>query len=357
MSDEQQEERTEPASPKRRQEFRERGEVAKSPELTSAIMMTAGVGAGAAILAGSRERIPALLEGSLAGLHDAPSWFEHIDMAMGSFLATWLVTLAPGLALLALVGIAANLLQFGLLWSPKALEWDPSRLNPVSGVKRMFLSKDALANLVRTLAKVILIACVAAGTLYTMIDTLPELIGRSPLGIATYLVKVAGYPLLACGLVMLLVGFAHYAYARHSLEERMKMTRQEARREAKDSEGDPMQKQRRKALHRERLSTNNLIETVPTATVVINNPTHYSVAVRYSEEEGVPIVVAKGVDHRAFQIREIAREHDIAMIDSPPLARALHKHVSVGEPIPERFFKAVAEILAWVLTRHARSRT
>lgn len=353
MSDDQ-EERTEAASPKRRQEFRERGEVAKSQELTSAMMMIGGVGAGALILSGARNRIPALVEGSLGGLHDAPTWFTHVDNAVLSMLSTWLWTLAPGLGLLALVGIAANVMQFGLLWSPKALKFNPGKMNPASGLKRMFLSKDAFANLIRTLAKVTLIAIVAAATLYTMVDTLPELIGRSPVGIGSYLVKVAGYPLLISGLVMLLIGVAHFAYAKHQLEEKMKMTRQEARREAKDAEGDPMQKGRRKALHRERMNANKLIEAVPTATVVINNPTHYSVAIRYTEDEGIPVVVAKGVDHRAFQIRELARESDVPMIDSPPLARALHKHVAVGEPIPERFFTAVAEILAWVLSRHAR---
>lgn len=350
-------ERTEAPSDKRRREFRERGEVAKSQELSSALMLLAGAGATAMVVHNGTPMLVELIGGTLGQLDNAHLWAQAPRELTHASLSAWARPLAAPFGLMLVAAIASNVGQIGFLWSPKALGFKGSRLNPVSGFKRLFASKDALANLTKTLAKVIFIGGIASWMMWTHASVFPTLVSHSPIGIASNMMRLAMRPIIACGFVMLVIGLAHFAWQRHSMEERMKTTREEAKREMKESEGDPHVKGRRKQLHRERLSANNLIETVPQASVIINNPTHYSVAIRYSPETGVPVVVAKGMDHRALRIRELAREHDVPMITSPPLARALHSQVDVGAPIPEQFFRAVAEILAWVMTRQSRRTT
>jgi flagellar biosynthesis protein FlhB len=347
-------ERTEAPSDKRRREFRERGEVAKSAELTSAIMLLAGAGAIAALTRFSGARMQQLLLGTLGRLDDAHLWagapIELVNASMTAFIRP----LLPAFAILVVAGIAANVGQFGFLWSPKALGFQASRMNPVKGLGRMFASKDAIANLIKTIVKVAFIGTMATVMMMSHADLMPALVGYNPVGIGGHMLRLAIQPMVACGLVMVAIGVAHYAWQRHQQEEKMKMTREEAKREHKESDGDPQMKNRRRQVARERLNANNLIEAVPRASVIINNPTHYSVAIQYSAELGIPVVVAKGVDHRAQKIREIAKQNQIPMITSPPLARALHKNVDVGDAIPEQFFRAVAEILAWVMTQSAR---
>jgi flagellar biosynthetic protein FlhB len=351
VSDEEQSEKTEPASEKRRREYREKGEVARSQELTSAVMLMTGVMAVSTIAKSASTNMPNLVRMYLGSLHDHELWLREIAPRTIASVGLAVATLAPGFGLLVLAAFAVNLAQVGWLWAPKSLGPNFGKLNPFAGLKRLIASKQAFANLLKTLAKVTFVGLIAAKLLSAQVGNLPQLVAKSPVALAQTMGAMVKWPLIVCAMAMFVVGAAHFAWTKYDLEERMKMTRDEAKREHKDSDGDPQIKNRRRQMHRERLSANQLIDTVPTATVIINNPTHYSVAIRYSAKDGVPIIVAKGVDYRALRIREIARDSDIEMVDSPPLARALHRHVDVGDVIPEQFFRAVAEILALVLMK------
>jgi flagellar biosynthetic protein FlhB len=355
VSDTPQEDKTEEATPKRKEQFRERGEIAKSTELAAGITLMGGAGALWATMQFAAGDIAVSLASIWYHLDEAEGLFSAPGLLFGALAQSLLVAVLPVMSILVVAALLAHVVQTGFLWAPKALEPKLSKLNTLSGLKRLFFSKDAVANLLKTLFKVTVVGSVAAGTLWVLDFDAGRLVRLSPEDFAAAMEEFSVLPLFATAIAVLAVGIGDYAWQRHRMNERMKMTKDEARREHKESEGDPLIRSRRKQKHREVLSANNLIESVPEATVVINNPTHYSVALRYKADAGPPVVVAKGVDYRAARIREIATDSDVPMVDNPPLARALHGSVDVGEAIPEAFFQAVAETLAFVWNQHGRS--
>ena len=212
----------------------------------------------------------------------------------------------------------------------------------------MFASKEVLVGLVRSGLKVMMLGSVAVGTVIKVAPDIGELVARGPLGFADYLMRVSLYPMGACALVMVGIGALDFAWQRHSMSKKMRMSKDEVKREMKQSEGDPMLKGRRRAKHMELLGTNRMVQEVAQADVIINNPTHISVAIRYRPAEGAPRVIAKGADAIAMRMREVARENEVEMITNIPLARALHSSCEVGHYIPEEFFRTVAQVLAHV---------
>lgn len=354
MSDTSEDDKTEPASDKRRREFRERGEVAKSQELASAVMLFGGVGAILLMLYGLAPMVLNSTRGIFSRLHEYENFMGGSRNWLGGLAIELIFAALPPFGLLCLFGVIAHMGQVGPMWSTKVFEPKPQKFNPFSGIKRLIASKDSVANLIRTLIKVVFLGSVSLLVLGVVAPDIRDLVAKNPIELGKTMLHITIYPFSACAGVMLLVGLADYAWQRYRMEERMKMTPDEVKREYKESEGDPMMKGRRRARHRELASINEMIQEVSAATVVINNPTHVSVALRYDPESGAPIVVAKGVDAIAKRIREAATTHDVPMMTRPPLARALHKNVEVGHYIPEEFFRAVAEILAYVYTQHGR---
>jgi flagellar biosynthetic protein FlhB len=351
MSEEQpsQEDKTEEPSDKRRKDSRDKGEVAKSQELASAIMLLSGTLALWITLTYVQKPMLNHMSHIWVNSWQMEGVVEHPGGLMAVILWPVMVLLTPVFAVLVAMAIFTHMIQIGPLLSWQALKPNPAKLNPIKGIQRIFFSKDMLVNLVKTVVKVLLIGGVAVAVLRVEAGKLTRLVWMGPEQFARYLETISMVPLLICGVVMLLVGFADFVWQRYRMEEKMKMTRQEAKREHKESEGDPLQKGVRKQRHRELMSLNRLIVEVPEADVVLNNPTHYSVALRYRPEDGAPVVVAKGVDFKALRIREIAEEAGVAMLTNPPLARALHNQVAEGEAIPPMFYQAVAEVLAFVL--------
>ena len=357
MSDEpSQEEKTEEPTPKRQKEYRERGEVAKSQEFASAFMLAGAAGSVLLIVIQGHKHIWSIAQAILGHLDEGERFIEDPALLSQVPIAA-LKTIGPPLLLLCVVAIFGTLIQIGPLFTMKALEPKFSKLNPLPGLKRIFFSKDAVASLLTTLSKVLVLGAVAAFTLYLMVGNATALVAHSPEDLAGYLAKVASYPLITGAATMLILGFAHFLWQRHRMHERMKMTKEEAKREHKETEGDPLMKGRHKQRHRELIGLNKMIDSVQQASVVITNPTHFAVAIRYSPKDGVPIVLAKGADHIAFRIRKMAREHGVPIIENPPLARALHKAVEPGKIIPEEFFRAVAEVLAFVMRAKAMQQT
>lgn len=347
------EDRTEEPSEKRKDQFREDGRVAKSQDLVSAFMLL-GSGASLIILSDSSSSLMTLLVGFWGHLDEGGSWIGQPDALLAALAIPVVKTLFPVFLLLAVTGLAAHMMQTGPLLAWKAVQPKPSKLNPVSGIKRIFASPETYFNLVKTVGKVFFIAVVASLTIWMegadWITTVRFPIAET----GRYIHRMAIWTLFSAGLAMLVIGGVDFAWQYHRTHRQMKMTKEEAKKEYKENEGDPLIKGRRKMKHRELISMNRLLDEVPRADVIINNPTHVSVAVRYGSGDGTPIVVAKGVDEVALRIRQVAQENSVPMVTNIALARALHKNVKTGDHISEEFFKAVAEVLVFVWKHHGR---
>lgn len=341
-------ERTEKATPKKREDAKRKGQIARGAELPSAFGFIGAVLA-ASIL--GREMVGKL------GLYVQSTAQKIIEIKTLNAPDVHLLFI-EGVKVLALVavpivivalvgGLAGNFAQGGFTMTPSALTPKADKFNPVSNIKKVF-GLDAVVNLAKTSVKLLLLAWVAYGVLAPLAADAPGLV-HAPLAIVSGKLGGTLYDLaFRCGLVMLALAFADYAYSWYKHEKSLKMSKQEIRDEFKESEGDPLIKHQRRNAARRLLEKRSIAE-VPTASVIITNPTHFAVALRYDrDKDAAPVVVAKGADHLAAKIREIAKENDIPLYENPPLARALYRMVEPSQIIPVEFFGAVAEILAYV---------
>jgi flagellar biosynthetic protein FlhB len=339
-------EKSEQATEKRREDFRKKGQVAQSREVQTAALFT-----GTLLL--WNFYLPTFwtnLQALIARLFSESGTFDItpvsiIDLSL--FLAAKVtLLLAPLLVLVLAVGFFSTFFQIGWLLTGKPLEPDFSKLNPISGFGRMF-SKRSLIEVVKSLAKVSLIAFVAYRTVSAEFAEGLNLVQMEVGETANYLARVCFWVLAkTCG-ILILLALLDFLYVRWELEQKMKMSKQELKEEFKESEGDPYIKARVRTIQRE-MARKRMMADVPKADVVITNPTHLSIAIVYRRGEAdAPVVLAKGADNIAMRIREIAREHDVPLVENVPVARALYQ-VEIGQPIPEELFKAVAEILAYV---------
>jgi flagellar biosynthetic protein FlhB len=350
-------ERTEEATPRRRSEAREKGQVALSQDLVAALSLAAGASAVAfggarlaeaagALLRDSTTRLPELGHADLG----ADGWSGVVLAAIQPLALPALLVIAPLLA----VGMLAGYAQVGFQIAPKALEWNAERLSPASGLKRLFGARSA----VRTLQSSLKIALVCAAAGWSMWSSLPLLanLAGAPLGAVlagtgSVLGRVGGAGIATFAGLSLLDTF----YQRWQHGRDLRMTRQELREEIKSTEGDPHVRARIREIQR-RMARQRMMADVPTATVVVTNPTHVAVALRWEGDEGAdgarkpsaPAVVAKGVDLMAQRIKQVAREHGVPLCEDVPLARALHARCEIGEEIPAELYQAVAAVLAQV---------
>ena len=346
MADDSSGERTEQATAKRRSEFRQKGQVAQSKEVQTAAMMatTLLLWFFYAPLFWNK------LSVSLAGIWRICASYEVTPNAIVNLFTLVLqqggLLLAPLFLLVMVVGIFSSVLQIGWLFTGKPLQPDFSKLNPIAGAAR-FVSKRSLVEVVKSLAKVLIIGAVAYKVVFNEFDQALLLIDMEVLDTVRFLGRVATNVLIkTCGIVVLL-GLFDFLFVRWEMEQKMKMTKQEQKEEFKEAEGDPYIKSRIRSLQQQ-MSRKRMMAEVPKADVIVTNPTHLSVALRYDRQTmDAPQIVAKGADHLAMRIREIATENRIPLVENKPIARVLYK-VEIGQPVPEEMFKAVAEILAYV---------
>ncbi|HEY9191442.1 MAG TPA: flagellar biosynthesis protein FlhB [Methyloversatilis sp.] len=347
MAEESDLEKTEPASQRRLEQAREEGQVPSSRELATFLVIMTGVAGMYAMAGWMWPRSAQLLRDGLTV--DRRSIFD--PSAMFSILiervTDGLLLLAPLLLALLVSALAAPFLMGGINFAPKALTPKFGKLNPMAGLKRM-VSSTALIELTKGIGKATLVGSVAVWVVMRDHEKLFALFG-APIDVALAatgdLVITATLALVAgMGLIVAIdVPFQLWHY--HS---ELKMTKEEARQEFKEQEGDPHVKGRIRQQQRE-MARGRMMSNVPKADVVVTNPTHYSVALRYeSAKGGAPRVVAKGAGEVALRIRTLAAEHGVPLVEAPPLARALHKHVELEQEVPARLFRAVAEVLAYV---------
>lgn len=346
------EEKTEEATPHRLQEVRRKGQVARSNDLSTAMVLLVCV----VFLYWRRETFyRAMADLITSTLQDG--WHQQMSggtlMALGGQLALKVgLLLAPLLALAAAAGLAANFAQTGFVFSLEPILPRLENLDPAKGLQRFF-SRRALMELLKSLAKVIVVSLVVwqvvkgqfTQLLLTVDMGLPatlDLVGR--------MVYRVGMGTVA---VFLALAAVDYVFQRREYQKNLRMTRQEVKEEMKQMEGDPLVRSRLREKQR-RLARHRMMHAVPEATVVITNPTHVAVALRYREKERAPRVVAKGAGSIAERIKAVARRHNVPVVENPPVARALYRQVELGQEIPVDLYQAVAEILARIYKLRGR---
>ncbi len=342
--------RTEEPTAKRIEDARKEGQVPSSRDVTSFLILALALFFVSPFGAWTFEGlVPSL--GGLFGQAHLIGTDEHAvsRLMLGLLLAVGLV-LAPPLLGFALAAILSSLAQHGVVVSMKPVTPAFSKISPLSGLKRLFGPKS-LAEFAKNVAKIGLVGAAAWWAVGGVLAGVPRLAALSPLGglaiAQDWVMRAAGAGLV----VVLVVALADYALQRHTHWQNLKMTRQQVRDEQKQTDGDPHVKAKIRQLRSDR-ARQRMMQAVPEATVVVTNPTHFAVALRY--EPGAtqaPEVVAKGADELAFRIRALAREHGVPVIENRTLARALFADVEVGRSIPRKHFEAVAEVIGFVLRR------
>ncbi|CAX60060.1 MULTISPECIES: flagellar biosynthesis protein FlhB [Erwinia] len=347
MAGDSEEEKTESATPHRIEKAREEGQIPRSRELTSVLMLVAGLSILWITGATMARKIGALLADGLKFNHSVVSDTSQMLHLLGNLVQQGIFTLIPMMAGLVLVAIAAPMLLGGVVISGKAIKFDVGKMNPIKGIGKLFSGQTA-AELLKSVLKAILVGCVTWLYIRHHWPDMLRLISESPYNaLANSLNMIAMCSVLVVfglsPMVMFDVFWQLYSYFKG-----LRMTRQDIRDEYKQQEGDPHVKGRIRQQMRA-AARRRMMADVPKADVIVTNPTHYSVALQYDERKmSAPKVVAKGAGEIALRIRELGKEHRIPILEAPPLARALYRHSEIGQHIPGTLYAAVAEVLAWV---------
>ncbi len=338
---------TEEATPRRREEARQRGQVFKSMELITSLSLlgTYGVLRMLGPYMGARVLHYARILWEEGARQD---WSEAgVRVLLLNAVLLVAIVVAPVALGAMVVGLVANYLQVGFLFTLEPLVPSFDRVNPFSGIKRVF-SRRALVELAKSLAKIGLIGYIAYKTVADDLDTFPMLLGMDLEQVVLFLADLVSRLLLWVGLSMLALAIADYAYQRYEYEVSLRMSKFEVKQEFKQTEGNPEIRQKIRQKQRE-ASRRRMMHDVRKADVVVTNPTHYAVALEYKRESmSAPKVLAKGQGLIALRIRELATEHDVPIVENPPLARELHRVTDIGQDIPGDLYQAVAEVLAFV---------
>jgi flagellar biosynthetic protein FlhB len=347
-------EKTEKATPKRREEARRKGQVAKSQDLSGAVVLLAGIFTLGITGPGMAQRMGDTLTTALqaGAAHDVTAAsVGDILMASGRAAA---LCLAPVVAACAGAAVVTNAAQVGLKPKTQAIKPDPKRINPMSGFKNIF-GKNAIFELGKNLVKVAVVATVVLSAVLPHLSDFAGLVGMSPIEFGHGIASQVKGVMMRAAFAYLLIGLVDVFYQRYRHEKSLKMEKQEVKEEAKQQDLPPEVKGAIRRKQREAARA-RMMAAVPEADVVVTNPTHYSVALKYDGNSLAPEVIAKGQDLLALRIREIAAEAGVPIVPDPPLARSLNATVEVGQQIPEELFQAVAQVLAYVYRVAGRRR-
>ncbi|MBZ0267735.1 flagellar biosynthesis protein FlhB [bacterium] len=347
-------ERTESATPRRRAKAREKGQVAKSTEVSSVVVLAVG-------LAGLAAFGPTMVEQAIALLQHQFRSIAAIDVEVGSvvpmarFVAGIMAAIVLPLAgVIALGGVASNVAQTGFLLTAQPILPQFSRINPSNGIKRIFSKRGAM-ELFKSLVKIAVVAGAVAWTVPKSAETFSSLMQIPPAAAYVLILRTMFMMAATAAIALAILAILDFFFQRIQYEEQIKMTRQEVKQEYKENEGDPQIRGKIKGLQRE-MSRKRMMADVETADVVVTNPIRFAVALKYdADRNAAPRVVAKGARLIAKRIREIAREAGVPIVEDPPLARALYRACEVGSEVPLSMYKAVAELLAFVYRAREKS--
>lgn len=354
MPDQPNQERTEPATQRRKDDAREKGQVARSIEINSVLILIACllffIMNGNQMLMSLKALLIEYFK-MAAYTHLTP---DTIYVVLSDMILKSIRISAPFLVLMVLTGIMGNLIQFGFLFTTNPLIPDFKKIDPVSGFSRVF-SRRAWIDLIKSLFKVIIISWIAYLAIKNSLGLFFDMTGMDVPGMSFLFNTITLSILFKIILGLVVIAVLDFSYQRWEYSQNLRMTRQEIREEYKQYEGDPMIKSRIRSIQRE-MSRRRMLKAVPEAEVIITNPTHLAIALRYDrEKDPAPRVVAKGADYIAEKIRNLARDYQIPIVENRPLAQALYKSCELDDLIPEDLYRAVAEVLAYIFKLKGKS--
>ncbi|MBX9840831.1 MAG: flagellar biosynthesis protein FlhB [Xanthobacteraceae bacterium] len=339
--------RSEDPTAKRLDEALQRGDVAKSQEVSTWFVIGAAAIMLAAFSGPMSSGLSTTMRGIVANAHQIPVDGRGLIALTARIEYEVIAAIALPLLLLMLAAIAGNMIQHRLVWSSESLKPKFSKISPLAGIKRLF-SLQAVANFVKGLIKIAVLGAVMVALLWPQRFRLEGLVSVDLLGTLLLTKSLALQMVGAVVAILLLVAAVDFMFQYRQWFERQKMSFREIKEEFKQTEGDPMIKGKIRQLRQQRMRK-RMMAAVPKASVVITNPTHFAVALQYEKGMEAPVCVAKGTDLVALKIREIATEHAIPVVENPPLARALHATVEIDQEIPNEHYKAVAEVIGYVM--------
>jgi flagellar biosynthetic protein FlhB len=341
--------KTEKATPKKKSDARKKGQVFQSREMSSALILI--------IMIVTLKVFGPTIYGQLTQYMKKvfTEYLTNTDTIDINIVATLFIggltvlakTVLPLLAIAAIAGLIVGYAQVGVLFTLETLKIQGNRINPLSGFKRIF-SLRSVVELVKSLFKIVIVSWVAYSYLKTKSNDVIALMDANLFDVLSFIGDSAFTVAIRISIAMIILGFLDYLYQRYDYEKNLRMTKQEIKDEYKQTEGNPEIKSKIKQKQRQ-MSMKRMMQEIPKADVVITNPTHFAVALKYDvEKASAPFVVAKGQDYIALRIKQIAAENNVQMVENRPLARTLYSTVDIGETIPPELFQAVAEILAFV---------
>jgi flagellar biosynthetic protein FlhB len=346
--------KTEEATPQKLEEARKKGDVAKSADVAPALSL---LGATAVIVMGGGYFATSIGEAFMPFIASPHLLIGGLEAGAGVEIgmnAVWAVAPFLGAVMLATIigGVGGNVFQSGFLFSAEKMKPKWEKVSPMGGLKRIF-GPDGLMQFAQTFAKLIAVSVICWMVLKPHMREFENMAAMSPAAILP-LTRDLMIALMASTLVFLVLGAgADFIWQRMRFAKRQRMTKEEVKEEYKNTEGDPHVKAKLRQIRMQR-SRQRMMQNVPKATVIVTNPTHYSVALRYEAGDAAPVCVAKGVDALALRIREVAREHDVPIVENVPLARALYAAVDIDETIPREHFEAAARIIGFVMQKRKR---
>lgn len=346
MAGDSSQDKTEDPTGKKLADARSKGNVARSRELPAVFVLCGGIGVlffgGGWML----EQMNGVMRTMYQNAGSLSISVENMNTLLWDILVDAFVILIPLMLVAMIVGIAGNVIQFGFVLTGDKLTPDFAKMNPISGIGKLF-SLRSLVELVKSIIKLLIIGGVAYAVMYRFLDQIPGLIRLSVGGILSFIGQAAFKISIYTCMVLFIMAILDFAYTKWQHHQDMKMTKQEVRDEHKQQDGDPAVKARIRSVQRE-MARKRMMEAVPGATVVITNPTHLAIALAYEEGMHAPTVVAKGAGFVARKIKTLAQENDVPTVENKPLARVLYKSTEIGDFIPPDLYRAVAEILAYV---------
>lgn len=340
-------EKTEKATPKKKSEARRKGQVAKSSELSPALIILVVFSLllffGSSIGSGLQK----IIRLSLSEFSVWEVTVDNVHVVFLQFLWIGAQFMLPIFLVTIVVGLVANYVQVGFLFTGEPLKMKLERLDPIKGFKRI-VSLRALVELAKSLLKIVIVTTVVFVVLWGEKDKLLLLSQYSLLQMISFVGSLTLKLGIYVAILLVILAIFDYIYQRYEHNKSLRMSKQDIKDEYKTTEGDPLIKRRIRE-RQQQMAMRRMMQEVPSADVVITNPTHFSIAIKYeSGQMSAPVVIAKGQDYVAMRIREVATAHGIMLIENKPLARALYERVEIGQAIPEDLFKAVAEVLAYV---------
>ncbi len=343
-------EKTEEPTSKRIGDARKKGNVQRSQDVTTAAILLVALYLFRWFWSPASEELQVMLESHLGRFPPGDLSIEGLFFILVQDAWTFTRILAPFLAVLLVTGIAVNLAMVGPLFTTESLRPDLNKINPIAGAKRFFAARS-FVELLKGVVKLIIVGSIVWNVLA---DRYPVLLGglrMSPQTIGPLIAETAWTLALRCILALVAIAILDFYWQRFDYKKSLRMSKQEVKDESKQQEGDPAVKGEIRKRMRQ-ASRRRMMQQVPKATVVITNPTHFAVALLYDTDVGAPMVVAKGADDVALRIRQLAKEHEVPVVENPPLARELFRLVELGEIIPSELYAAVAEILVSLSRAH-----